>query len=228
MQQQWTWLAGTLVFDLVQKESDAAAVRVRLRVTLCPPGGCQVCSAGGKGERLSRICSCPSTISHHIVLLRHTGSGFLWSLPFPLILSHLLFLPAVSPLLSTTYIIIFALWMMHLNKKKKNPPTYTTAAALLCPELQDTKQQGKNLTALWVPAGSCQPKPPCLLRVQWQQYTQPGRWECRKGDLHASDVIAVTGHLATSWWQPSACSQTQFHLLGHTLADSLQSESREE
>lgn len=109
-----------------------------------PPGGCEVCSAGGKGERLSQICSCPSTSSHHIVLLWHTGSGFLWSLPFPLILSHLLFLPAVSPLLCTTYIIIFVLWMMHLNKKKKNPPTYTTAAALLCPELQDTKQQGKK------------------------------------------------------------------------------------
>lgn len=26
----------------------------------------------------------------------------------------------------------------------KNPPTYTTAAALLCPELQDTKQQEKT------------------------------------------------------------------------------------
>lgn len=132
MQQQWTWLAGTLVFDLVQKESDAAAVRVTLRVTLCPPGGCQVCSAGGKGERLSRICSCPSTISHHIVLLWHMGSGFLWSLPFPLILSHLLFLPAVSPLLSTTYIIIFALWMMHLNKKEKNPTHLHNSS---CPSL---------------------------------------------------------------------------------------------
>lgn len=123
------------------------------RVTLCPPAGYQVCSAGGKGERLSQFCSCPSTSSHHIVLLWYMGSDFLWSLPLPLIqniLSHLLFLPAVSPLLATTYIIIFAPWMMHLNKKKKKKtPTYTTAAALLCPELQDTKQQEKNWQ-LWV------------------------------------------------------------------------------
>lgn len=121
------------------------------RVTLCPPAGCQVCSAGGKGERLSQFCSCPSTSSHHIVLLWYMGSDFLWSLPLPLIqniLSHLLFLPAVSPLLATTYIIIFAPWMMHLNKKKKKPTHLHNSS---CPSLSwapGHKAAGKKLTAL--------------------------------------------------------------------------------
>lgn len=173
--------------------------------------GCQVCSAGEKGKRLSQFCSCPSTSSHYTVLLWHTGSGFLWSLLFPHtqnIQSHLLFLPAVSPLLPTTYITIFAPW--------KNPTHLHNSS---CPSLSwasGHKAPGKNWQLY-----ECQQAPgsPSTLLAQSSVTAihSAGRQECRKGDLHVWDVIAATGHLATSWWQPSACSQTQFPLLGHSL-----------
>ena len=77
-------------------------------------------------------------------------------------------------------------------KKKKNKTTHTQNSS--CPSLywaSGDKAAEKNQTAAWVPAGSCQPQHPCLLRVQQLQYTQPGLRECRKGNLHVLDVIEV-------------------------------------
>lgn len=118
-QKQRIMLAGTLFLDVVQKESDPMKSQGKpKRVMLWAQVGCQVCSGREKEENfhnfaVDHIQSCSS---HHIVLLWHTRSGFLWSFPFPLIqniLSHLLFLPAVSPLLPATSLIMFTPWMRH-------------------------------------------------------------------------------------------------------------------
>lgn len=65
----------------------------------------------------------------------------------PPVISTSCFLPSCPPPTSLSLLL------------EKKPPTYTTAAALLCPELQNTKQQEKNLTALWVQQAPASPNP---------------------------------------------------------------------
>lgn len=115
---------------------------------IVPPVGCQVYSAGEQGERLSQLCSCPSTNFHHIVLLWHTGSGFhspkTW---YPTCYFYQLF----SPLLPTTYIIIFAPWKKTTHLHNSSCPPLSWAS--------EYKAAGKKPDSSMSTAGSCQPKP---------------------------------------------------------------------
>lgn len=181
------------------------------RVALCPQWGARCVTLERREKGLHNFAVAhllaPTTLFSYGTQALVSSEAFYSHSPktsYPTCYFYQLFLPSGPPPTSLSLLL------------EKNPPTYTAAAALLCPELQDTKQQEKtdspmNASRL-LPAQA-----PCLLRVQRQQYTQPGWQECRKGDPHVWDVIAATGHLATSWWQPSACSQTQFPLLGHHL-----------